>query len=91
MLPMIALSDPVVLLNASNFNLSMRCYPDSIDHHYEWRKRNANLPARAQGVFSSQLILSNIRPEDSGKYQCVISNSTGKIASVYSVLKVEGT
>ena len=36
------------------------------------------------------MIIGNLIPEDSGNYQCIISNSTGKIVSDYSTLKVEG-
>jgi len=68
----------------------MKCIPDSVDHQYEWRKLKTSLPTRAQGIFSSEMVISNLIPEDSGKYQCIISNSTGKINSDYSVLKVEG-
>ena len=90
MLPVVVISYPLVLLNVSNFNLSMKCIPDSVDHQYEWRKRYEVLPTRAQGVFSSQMTIGNLVPEDSGNYQCIISNSTGKIASDYSILTVEG-
>ena len=84
------ISHKLVRLSISNFNLSMKCIPYSVDHQYEWRKLRTSLPTRAQGVFSSEMVIYNLIPEDSGKYQCIISNSTGKINSAYSILKVEG-
>jgi len=88
--PMVKISNPLVLLNTSNFNLSMKCIPDSADHQYEWRRRIKALPTRAKGIFSSQMTIFNAQPKDSGKYRCIISNSTGKIVSAFSTLKVKG-
>jgi len=69
----------------------MKCIPDLVDHQYEWRKRNASFSTRFQGIFSSQMTIFNVLPEDSGEYKCIISNSTGKISSNYSTLTVKGT
>jgi len=80
-----------VTLMVNNFKILMRCLPDQHDLHYVWEKRNDNLPSRAQGVHSSTLTIINLKPEDSGEYRCVVSNSTGRIASNYSHIKVKGT
>ena len=70
--------------------MSMRCIPDQHDLHYVWEKRNDNLPSRAQGVHSSTLTIINLKPEDSGEYRCVVSNSTGRIASEYLPVTIKG-
>ena len=41
-------------------------------------------------MYSSKLTITNLRPEDSGEYRCIISNATGNIASSYSELIVRG-
>ena len=48
------------------------------------------LPTRAQGVNSSHLMINNLRVDDAGKYRCIQSNLTGRIASDYGILTVKG-
>ena len=69
--------------------MSMRCIPDQHDLRYEWEKRNDDLPSRAQGVHSSTLTIINLKPKDSGEYRCVVSNSTGRIASEYLPVNIK--
>ena len=68
----------------------MRCKPDQHDLRYVWEKRNDNLPSRAQSVQSATLTIINLKPEDSGEYRCVVSNSTGRIASGYLPVTIKG-
>ena len=68
----------------------MKCSPDKSDFNYKWIKKNDVLPLRAQGVNTSQLTIVNLTPEDSGDYQCVMSNSTGTISSNFSTVNVTG-
>ena len=68
----------------------MKCVPDTKGVNYIWEKRYSNLPSRAQGVNTSNMIIVNITLEDSGEYQCVISNSTGRIFSDYTSVSVKG-
>jgi len=79
----------VISLTVNNFNMSMRCIPDQHDLRYEWEKRNDDLPSRAQGVHSSTLTIINLKPKDSGEYRCVVSNSTGRIASEYLPVNIK--
>ena len=69
----------------NNYNLTMKCLSSMSNFNYKWIKRNNVLPSRAQGVNTSQLTIVNLKPEDSGDYQCVMSNSTGTISSDLSV------
>ena len=81
---------PIVNLIVNNYNLTMKCLPDKNNFNYKWIKKNDALPLRAQGVNTSQLTIFNLTPEDSGDYQCVMSNSTGTISSNFSTVKVIG-
>ena len=80
----------MISLTVNNVNMSMRCIPNQHDLYYVWEKRNDNLPSRAQGVHSSTLTIINLKPEDSGEYRCVVSNSTGRIASEYLPVTIKG-
>ena len=88
--PPVVKTDPVVNLTVNNYNLTMNCSPHNSKFNYKWIKKNEDLPSRAQGASSSQLTIVNLKPEDSGDYQCVMSNSTGTISSSFSTVHVIG-
>lgn len=81
---------PVVNLTFNNFNLTMRCLPHSKDLRYEWRKKDSTLPSRTLAAHSSYLTIVNLKPEDAGDYQCIVSNSTGKVISEFSTVEIKG-
>ena len=84
------MTDPVVNLTVNNYNLIMKCSPNMDNFNYKWIKKNDILPSRAQGINTSQLTIVNLKPEDSGDYQCVMINSTGIISSSFSTVDVIG-
>ena len=84
------MTDPVVNLTVNNYNLTMKCLPGNSKFNYKWIKKNETLPSRAQGVNTPELTIVNLKPEDSGDYQCVMSNSTGAISSRFSTVHVIG-
>ena len=84
------MTDPVVNLSVNNYNLTIKCLPNNNNFNYKWIKKNDILPSRAQGVNSPQLTIVNIKPKDSGDYQCVMSNSTGTINSNFSTVSIRG-
>ena len=86
----IIMTVPVVHLIVNNYNLTMKCLPDKNNFNYKWIKKNDVLPLRAQGVNTSQLNIVNLTPEDSGDYQCVMSNQTGTISSKFSTVNIRG-
>ena len=88
--PPVVMIDPVVNLTVNNYNLTIKCLPNKDNFNYKWIKKNDVLPSRAQGINSSQLTIVNLKPEDSGDYQCVMSNSTGTINSDFSAIKITG-
>ena len=70
----------------------MKCIPDDDRlYKYIWIKKNDVLPLRAQGINSSHLTIVNLTPKDSGDYQCVLSNGTGRISSKFSTVKIIGS
>ena len=80
----------VINLTMNNHNLTMKCASNMSNFNYKWIKRNNVLPSRAQGANTSQLTIVNLKPEDSGDYQCVMSNSTGTISSNFSTVNITG-
>ena len=68
----------------------MKCLSHYMNFDYKWEKKNSKLPLKAQGINSEQLTISELKPKDSGEYRCIMSNSTGQIASDYSLVTVKG-
>ena len=80
-----------ITLTLNNFRLSLKCdIPNGNDFEYRWEKKNGKNISRSQGINSKNLIITDLRLEDSGEYRCILSNSTGVISSDYSSLIVKG-
>ena len=77
-------------LGINNFTLLMRCSPYNVNFNYTWEKKNGRLLSKAKGVNSWQLKIINLKLGDSGEYRCIMSNSTGMIASNYSLITIKG-
>ena len=88
--PPVVMIEPIVNLAVNNYNLTIKCLSNKDNFDYKWIKKNNVLPSRAQGINSSELTIVNLKPEDSGDYQCVMSNSTGTISSDFSAIKITG-
>lgn len=81
----------VIKLSVNNFRLSMKCTPYGNGFEYKWEKKNKNHIPRSQGINSRHLTITDLKPEDSGEYRCIlVSNSTKTLFSNYSLLIVEG-
>lgn len=80
----------LINLTVNNFILSMKCTSYAVGFEYKWEKKNEKNISRAQDINARQLIITNLKTEDSGEYRCIISNSTGVIISDYSLLTVQG-
>ena len=79
----------LIKLSVNDFGLSMECISHGNDFEYKWEKKNENNIPRSQNI-NSLLIITDLRPADSGEYRCIVSNSTGTIISDYKLLTVEG-
>lgn len=88
--PPVIMTMPVVRLTINDYTLTIKCLSNLINFNYKWIRKYNALPSRAQGTKTSQLTIVNLRPRDSGDYQCVMSNSTGKISSNFSTINITG-
>ena len=79
-----------IQLTDNNSTLLLKCSSYNINFNYKWEKKNNRLPSRAQGVNTKVLIITKLSPKDSGEFQCIVSNSTGIIASDYLVVTIKG-
>ena len=83
------LFDSHIHLTVNDYRLSMKCMPQKSYLNYKW-ERSGGLPSSAQGIYTSHLVIINLRPEDAGDYRCIVSNSTGTISSNFSPLLISG-
>ena len=84
------LPSQLIELKVNNFMLRMKCLPYDSNFNYKWERKNRQLPLNALNITSEQLRITNLKPGDSGEYRCIMSNSTGQIASDYSLVTVKG-
>ena len=89
--PIVAVSPGrLIKLSVNNFTLQMRCLPNDSNFSYKWEKKNKQISSSALKINSQSLIITNLKPDDSGEYRCIVSNSTGQIASDYSLVTIKG-
>jgi len=86
----VVLTSPSIQLAVNDYNLTMECTPERERFSYKWEKRNDNFSPGVVGIHSSRLSIYNVTPEDAGDYRCIMSNSTGVIASSYKTITIEG-
>ena len=86
----IVMTESEVILTVNDYILVMKCLPNKNNFNYLWKRKNGSLTSRARGVRSSQLTIINLKPEDSGDYQCVMSNRTGNISSNFVAVNIIG-
>ena len=84
------LASQPIELTVNDRKLLMNCLPYDVDFNYKWERKNTKLPTTAVGVNSEQLTITNLKPKDSGEYRCIMSNSTGMIASDYTPVTIKG-
>ena len=91
--PPVVMTDTAINLTVDDYNLTMKCLPYQSNFDYKWIKGNESsiLPIRSNVLpNSSQLTIVNLKPEDSGSYQCVMSNSSGTISSSFVMVNIRG-
>ena len=78
-------------LTVTNLTLLMKCLSHNIVNvNFKWEKKDSKLPSKAKGVYSENLIITKLSPEDSGEYRCLVSNSTGMMTSDYLLVTIKG-
>ena len=82
----------LIKLSVNNYVLQMVCLPydRSLTYSYKWERKNKQLPVNVWYTNPEKLYINSLKPDDSGEYRCIISNSTGQIASDYSLVIAKG-
>ena len=78
-----------VRINNDSVRVDFMCKADETLSYY-WLKENGSISSTAEGINTSNLLLRNILPSDSGRYQCVAVNENGRSYSNYAMLTIEG-
>ena len=88
--PEVVLSNQSIQLTVNDETLLINCLPHDTNFSYMWERKYMKLPSTAQGINSEQLTITSLKPKDSGEYRCIMSNSTGMIASDYVIITIKG-
>ena len=79
-----------VMFLFGNETISLHCIADGEGLSYSWKRQNLELPHSATGSATNTLVILRVREEDSGNYQCTVSNRYGTVSSDYASLNVSG-
>ena len=79
-----------VRINNDSVRVELMCLADRALSYF-WLKENGSISSTAEGISTNNLLLQDILPSDSGRYQCVAINENGRSYSNYATLTVEGT
>lgn len=69
----------VTLATGNMLNLSVTAIgPGNNNFTYQWKRRDdASLPSRANGIRTSNLMITSVTTSDSGSYYCIVMNQWG--------------
>ena len=89
---------PQIYLHPSSLNVTIQNSSTSVTFNcmayeassYYWIKEDSIISSTAEGINTNTLLLHNVLPSDSGRYQCVAVNEYGTSYSHYATLTVEG-
>ena len=81
--------DKTVEISNTSTDIVLTCMAYGVSH-YQWLKDNDTIELNTTGNVTSNLLLTNISPSDSGRYQCVAENKYGRSYSDFAELIVEG-
>ena len=79
----------IVRITNDSVRIDFICMADGALSYF-WLKENGSISSTAEGINTNNLLLQNILPSDSGRYQCVAVNENGRSYSNYATLTVEG-
>ena len=88
-LPIITLSpqNQTVALFTGDESVTFTCLAEGEGLLYSWQRQGSQLPLSAT---THTLVISGVREEDSGNYQCIVRNGFGQVSSDYAALNVTG-
>ena len=81
--------DRIIEINNISTSIVLTCMAYGAASYY-WLKENHTIQPNTMENMTSSLLLVNIMPSDSGRYQCVAENSYGRTDSDYAELTVKG-
>ena len=90
-LPVITKDPTNTFVNLENnfTNISLTCEADGASSYY-WQRRHSSIPSDAVGINISVLTLINVQLKDTGYYQCIAINASGRTKSKYAELTFKG-
>ena len=68
-------------------SVTFTCLAEGEGLLYSWQRQGSQLPLSAT---THTLVISGVREEDRGNYQCIVENRFGQVSSDYAVLNVTG-
>ncbi|KYO38970.1 hypothetical protein Y1Q_0022570 [Alligator mississippiensis] len=75
------------------FTCQAEAYPGNLTYTWYWEEENVyfknDLKLRVRILIDGTLIIFRVKPEDSGKYTCIPSNSLGRSPSAFAYLTVQ--
>ena len=86
-LPIIILSpqNKTVALFTGDESVTFICLAEGEGLSYSWQRQGSQLPL---STTTHTLVISGVREEDSGNYQCIVRNRFGQVTSDYALLNV---
>jgi len=73
-----------------NETVTFHCAADGERLSYLWHRQDLELPQHAIGNTTDTLVIRGVTEEDSGNYQCSVSNRFGTVSSDHATLIVTG-
>ena len=79
--------DQTVGILTGDESVTFTCLAEGEGLLYSWQRQGSQLPLNAT---THTLVISGVKEEDSGNYQCIVSNRFGQVSSDYAVLNATG-
>ena len=84
-------NDQAVGIVFGNEIVTFHCIADGEGLSYLWQRQDLELPRSATGNTTDTLVIRGVTEEDSGNYQCTVSNRFGVVSSDYATLTITST
>jgi len=81
--------DTAIKLVNDTTNVSLICEANGVTS-YKWERQSGSIPSSNNGVNTNFLYISNLKPDDAGKYRCIATNASGSSVSDYAQLSING-
>jgi len=90
--PPVIVQHPYNQMVEFHFDLYLRCRAVGANLKYQWTHNDSVLVPNSHYsiINESDIVINNVQSSDAGQYQCIVSNSSGKVASKYATILVVG-